>query len=238
MGSRLERDAQQHLPARPGPALANCLAASASEEDFLETEKILLECRADPTTGLYAFTDFIAVLPRLIASYGVEVGRSGGVGLAIGDVDGLKGLIEAPPDPVSGLSGHIRGNHFMSALGDVIADFAQQLGSYRAAIATFGGDEVILAMPAPCPMSFATFISGMRESCCRIMPVSISFMWTWVRTGGDGERSPVNRDYHAVLMALDRALVQRKLARKLGSKRSFCESCDPMPFMQEGAPKV
>ncbi|HET9896439.1 MAG TPA: GGDEF domain-containing protein [Streptosporangiaceae bacterium] len=238
MDSRLEQDTQQNLRARAYTALADCLVASASEKDFLETEKILLECRTDPTTGLYAFTDFVAVLPRLIASYGVEVGRSGGVGLAVGDVDGLKSLIEAPPDPVSGLSGHIRGNHFMSTLGDVIADFAQQLGSYRVGIATFGGDEIVLAMPAPCPMSFATFICGMRESCCRNLPLTISFMWTWIRAGGDGGGLPANRDYYAVLMALDRALVQRKLARRPGSKGSFCESCDLMPFMQEGGPKA
>jgi len=238
MGSRLERSTQQRPETRPGTALANCLIGSASEEDLLETEKILLECRTDPTTGLYAFTDFIAVLPRLIASYGVEVGRSGGVGLAVGDVDGLKSLIEAPPDPVSGLSGHIRGNHFMSTLGGVIADFARQLDSHRVGIATFGGDEIILAMPAPCPMSFATFICGMRESCSRTLPLTISFMWTWIPSAEDRERLPGNRDYYAVLMALDRALVQRKLARKLGSKRSFCESCDTMPFMQEGGPKA
>lgn len=237
MGSRLERSPQR-LDAHPGTAPASCLIGSASAEDFLESENILLECRTDPTTGLYAFTDFIAALPRLLASYSAGVGRPVGIGLAVGDVDGLKSLIEAPPDPVSGLSGHIRGNHFMSTLGHVITDFAQELGSHGVGIATFGGDEIILAMPAPCPMSFATFIGGMRESCSRTLPLTISFLWTWISSAEDSERFPGHRDYYAVLMALDRALVQRKLARKPGEERSFCESRDPMPLMQEGGPEA
>lgn len=175
----------------------------------------------DPTTGLYAFTDFMTVLPRLVESCSTSGERPVGVGVAVGDVDGLKSLIESPPDQAGGLMGHLRGNMFMSSLGCLARTLTKRLGVGQASLATFGGDEIVLIVSSPCPMSFSAYLNAIRHAVASALPRSISFAWTWL------PGCPVIREakeYDTLLMELDRTLMERKHARRADAERSFCES--------------
>jgi GGDEF domain-containing protein len=187
----------------------------------LALDRLLSACRVDPTTGLYAFTDFMAVLPRLVESCSTSGERPVGVGVAVGDVDGLKSLIESPPDHDGGLMGHLRGHMFMSSLGSVASTLTKRLGVGQASMATFGGDEIVLIVSSPCPMSFSAYLNAIRHAVANALPRSISFAWTWL-PGCPIAREA--REYDTLLMELDRTLMERKRARRAGADRSFCES--------------
>jgi GGDEF domain-containing protein len=96
----------------------------------------------DPLTGLVAYPSFeaymIAALPDL---------APGGLQLAIGDVDDLRGYVSAVRADDSALFGHLAGNDCMRRVGDATRAWAADvLEAWPFAVcATFGGDEVIVA---------------------------------------------------------------------------------------------
>lgn len=179
--------------------------------------------RVDPTTGLYAFADFLAALPRLAELCSSSVAGMCGIGLAVGDVDGLKSLIEALPDPESGLSGHLRGHFFMTALGAAVIELVGRLSVKPVVMATFGGDEMLLIMPAPCPMSFERYLDTVRYALAERLPRTISFAWTWRPTCPPRSEAGHLDEYSELLMDLDRGLLARKGASSRRSHASFCE---------------
>jgi hypothetical protein len=63
--------------------------------------------REDAVTGLVAFPDFHSHIPRALAA---ALTRGGLVGLAIGDVDGLKNHVEKANATEPDCYGHLAGN--------------------------------------------------------------------------------------------------------------------------------
>lgn len=174
--------------------------------------------RTDPTTGLLAFADLVAELPALTAAWLAGPPPSG-VGIAIGDVDGLKSLIEARP-PDGGLRGHVRGHRYMTMLGAVVLESVNAPGGQRLVAAALGGDEIVLVMAAPCPMVFDGYLSDLQHRISGRLSLGMSFAWTWRATP---PASLTAASCLSLLMEIDDALIERKRARGPGQARGFCQ---------------
>lgn len=207
---------------RVGDPGIRCLP-TAEPERALRHDNVTSGMRVDPTTGLYAFADFLTALPQLAGLCADTVAGTCGVGIAVGDVDGLKSLIEARPDPETGLSGHLRGHFFMSSFGATVRDQVDRLGVAPVVMATFGGDEMLLIMPAPCPMTFELYLDTMRGALSERLPRTMSFAWTWRHADPVDGGAAAQVEYSQLLMELDSCLVACKRARAPGSRVSFCE---------------
>jgi GGDEF domain-containing protein len=116
----------------------------------------------DPLTGLVAYPSFeahmIAVLPGLAAD---------GLHLAIGDVDDLRGYVNAANANDSTLFGHLAGNDCMRRVGDATRTWAADYLDFWpfAICATFGGDEVLIAAAG---RPYDAFIDALAELRSRI----------------------------------------------------------------------
>jgi len=171
--------------------------------------------REDPLTGLIAFPDFHSNIPRELAAV---LMRGGLIGLAIGDVDGLKEHVETSNATDPGCYGHLAGNRVMARLGAVAREWFGDQTWAAACVATFGGDEVIVAAAVENADAFHGAIGDLRDRLAAALPTPVSFALTVV----SGEHLPPNRDGHGwkhtftdcLLAAVDRCLFTYKAARR------------------------
>lgn len=173
--------------------------------------------REDPLTGLIAFPDFHLYLPRALAT---ELENGGMVGLAIGDVDGLKEHVETANATDSTLFGHLAGNQVMARLGAITRTWFHGQNWDAACAATFGGDEVIIAASVTDPATFHRSIATLRDLLADVLPTRVSFALAvagpeHLPAVRDGNRWP-----HALtdqlLAGVDRALFAHKAVRRAG----------------------
>jgi GGDEF domain-containing protein len=141
-------------PVRPGRGYLTVPLPSAHDQNAF------LLC--DPLTGLVAYPSFeahmIAVLPEL---------ARGGLHLAIGDVDDLRGYITtcSTDDPTQ--FGHLAGNDCMRRVGKATRQWTTEvLDSWPFALcATFGGDEIIIAAAG---RPYDAFVDALADLSSRI----------------------------------------------------------------------
>ncbi|MEU1516252.1 GGDEF domain-containing protein [Streptomyces sp. NPDC005811] len=171
--------------------------------------------REDPLTGLITFPDFHSHIPRALAA---ALAEGELVGLAIGDVDGLKEHVEQANATDPTCYGHLAGNQVMARLGAATRSwFHTQPWQYGCA-ATFGGDEVIIAATLDNASAFHRAVAELRDRLADELPVRVSFALTVAST----EHLPANREQSgwkhvftdALLAATDKCLFATKSARR------------------------
>ncbi|MBT8162997.1 GGDEF domain-containing protein [Arthrobacter sp. GN70] len=133
-----------------------------------------VEARQDPITGLVAFPDFYDELPDIL-----EDCRARGVhlGIAIGDVDDLKAYVEHSKSSDPAAFGHVAGCALMQSLGDSSTRWYHALNLELGCLATFGGDEIIVALPVERNREgeFVQRISDLRDLLKSELPRTVSF---------------------------------------------------------------
>jgi GGDEF domain-containing protein len=170
--------------------------------------------REDPLTGLLAFPDFHHCLPASLVS---ALQRGDVVALAIGDVDGLKEHVESTnsSDPTS--YGHLAGNAVMTRLGAITRSWFHQQSWTAGCVATFGGDEVIIAVQENDPNHFLAAVRSLRDRLGQALPVTVSFALAMVTPRdlpADREPGWVDRFTNRLFSAVDRCLFVHKAARR------------------------
>jgi GGDEF domain-containing protein len=130
------------------------------------------DARDDPITGLVAWPGFFARLPGLIAA-AIDQGHS--VGLAIGDVDHLKGYVEGAKAVDAQSFGHLAGNAFMRRLGTLARNWLWRSSPEHSCLATFGGDEIVLIATTADEHAFLTIVEDLRDQLCAGLPRTVSF---------------------------------------------------------------
>ncbi|WP_406297383.1 hypothetical protein OG948_17010 [Embleya sp. NBC_00888] len=173
------------------------------------------DSREDPLTGLVAFPDFHSNIPRELA--GVLV-ADGLVALAIGDVDGLKEHVETTNASDPACYGHLAGNRVMARLGAVSREWFAEQTWEAACVATFGGDEVIIAAAIEDPDTFHRAIGVLRDRLAAALPTPVSF----ALTVAGKEHLPPERNGNgwkhtftdSLLGGVDRCLFTYKAARR------------------------
>ncbi|MEV6674341.1 GGDEF domain-containing protein [Streptomyces sp. NPDC051162] len=171
--------------------------------------------REDAVTGLVAFPDFHSHIPRALAA---ALTGGGLVGLAIGDVDGLKDHVERANATEPDCYGHLAGNKVMARLGAVTRDWFHTQPWEAGCAATFGGDEVIIAAALDDAPAFHRAVAVLRDRLAGELPVRVSFALTFA----SAEDLPAERGLggwkHAftdrLLAAVDRCLFTHKAARR------------------------
>lgn len=171
--------------------------------------------REDAVTGLVAFPDFHSHIPRAFAA---TLLAGGVVGLAIGDVDGLKSHVEQTNATEPGSFGHLAGNKVMAKLGSVARDWFHAQPWEAACAATFGGDEVIIAAALDDAQSFHHAVRVLRDRLGNELPVTVSFALAFATA----EDLPADRETggwkHAfadrLLATVDRCLFAHKATRR------------------------
>lgn len=171
--------------------------------------------REDAVTGLIAFPDFHSHIPRALAAALTEGGL---VGLAIGDVDGLKDHVEKANATEPDCYGHLAGNKVMARLGAVTRNWFHTQPWEAGCAATFGGDEVIIAAALDDAPAFHRAVAELRDRLAAELPVRVSFALTFA----SAEYLPAERGLggwkHAftdrLLAAVDRCLFTHKAARR------------------------
>lgn len=171
--------------------------------------------REDAVTGLIAFPDFHSHVPRALAA---ALAGGGLVGLAIGDVDGLKDHVEKANATEPDCYGHLAGNKVMARLGAVTRNWFHTQPWEAGCAATFGGDEVIFAAALDDAPAFHRAVADLRDRLAAELPVRVSFALTFA----SAEHLPAERGLggwkHAftdrLLAAVDRCLFTHKAARR------------------------
>ncbi|MER5210968.1 GGDEF domain-containing protein [Streptomyces sp. NPDC002838] len=171
--------------------------------------------REDAVTGLIAFPDFHSHIPRALAAALTDGGL---VGLAIGDVDGLKAHVEKANATEPDCYGHLAGNKVMARLGAVTRSWFHTQPWEAGCAATFGGDEVIIAAALDDAPAFHRAVAELRDRLTDELPVRVSFALTFAAA----EHLPAERGLggwkHAftdrLLAAVDRCLFTHKAARR------------------------
>ncbi|MGJ5751537.1 GGDEF domain-containing protein [Streptomyces puniciscabiei] len=171
--------------------------------------------REDAVTGLVAFPDFHSHIPRALAS---ALTSGGLVGLAIGDVDGLKGHVEQANATDPGCYGHLAGNKVMARLGAVTRTWFHTQPWNAGCAATFGGDEVIIAAALDDANGFHRAVTQLRDRLADELPVRVSFALAFA----SAEHLPADRGaggwkHHftdQLLAAVDRCLFTHKATRR------------------------
>ncbi|MBM2620553.1 GGDEF domain-containing protein [Actinoplanes sp. LDG1-06] len=140
----------------------------------LPTRGWCLSARQDPITGLVAFPDFNAALPAMINDC---FGAGESLGLAIGDVDGLKEYVERSRDVDPRAFGHMAGCALMNELGSVAAQWFDDTPYPVGCVATFGGDEVIVAVRLDRreQSRFPERLASLRDDMIARLPRTVSF---------------------------------------------------------------
>lgn len=201
-----------------GPALASLNGSTAVSELIpaaLPQRRWCADAREDPLTGLLAFPDFHRTLPSFLVST-LQDGAL--VALAIGDVDGLKEHVESTnsSDPAS--YGHLAGNAVMTRLGEATRQWFTEQPWSAGCVATFGGDEVIIAVRETDPSRFLAAVQELRDRLCVALPVTVSFAVTMVAAG----HLPIRRSdpnwraqfTDGLFATVDRCLFLHKAARR------------------------
>ncbi|HEY0486403.1 MAG TPA: GGDEF domain-containing protein [Mycobacteriales bacterium] len=171
--------------------------------------------RDDPITGLVAWPGFHRQLPALLSA-ALRAGVP--VGFAIGDVDDLKDHVEGVRDADPESFGHLAGNALMRRLGEVAREWWSRTGVVEGCLATFGGDEIVLAAEVPDAERFRDLVTELRDRLAAALPRPVSFAATTVRPAqlpGDvvGDEWICGFCTH-VIGEVDRALVGRKHDRR------------------------
>jgi GGDEF domain-containing protein len=173
-------------------------------------------CRMDPITGLVAFPDFHDQFPDHLWK---TVHSGALVGLAIGDVDNLKEYVEASNAAEMADFGHMAGYRLMSRLGQVARSWFWEQRIDRGCAATFGGDEIILAVETRDPAGFVDSVSVLQDRLDRQLPRTVSFALTIV--GPEASALPTSRSardlYHHMMCTVDRKLFRHKAMRRASS---------------------
>lgn len=172
----------------------------------------LTEARCDPITGLVAFPDFY---PHAVVDALAQVAAERTLlGLAVGDVDDLKGHVEHTnaTDPDS--FGHLAGNALMTQLGSVCRGWFAETAFPAGCVSTFGGDEVIVAATGITEAEFTASVTDLRDRCRAALPCSVSFAATVVEPGLVWPSPDPAVRAKFLLAAVDRALFAAKTARR------------------------
>ncbi|MFI0818577.1 GGDEF domain-containing protein [Streptomyces sp. NPDC021098] len=171
--------------------------------------------REDAVTGLVAFPDFHSHIPRALAA---ALTSGALVGLAIGDVDGLKDHVEQANATDPGCYGHLAGNKVMARLGAVTREWFRTQPWEAGCVATFGGDEVIIAAALDNASAFHRAVAALRDRLADELPVRVSFALTFASAEhlptecGSGGWKHVFTDQ--LLAAVDRCLFTHKATRR------------------------
>ncbi|MFC4468923.1 hypothetical protein ACFPH6_31105 [Streptomyces xiangluensis] len=171
--------------------------------------------REDPLTGLITFPDFHSNIPRALAAALTDGAL---VGLAIGDVDGLKDHVEQANATDPNCYGHLAGNRVMARLGAVTRTWFHTQPWEHGCAATFGGDEVIVAATLDNAAAFHRAVAELRDRLADELPVRVSFALTIASAEhlpaarGQGNWKHVFTD--GLLAATDRCLFASKSARR------------------------
>lgn len=181
--------------------------------------------RDDPVTGLVAWPGFHRRLPALLAQ---AVSAAQPVGLAIGDVDNLKTYVETVRAAEPRLFGHLAGNAFMSRLGVLARTWLRRLQLSQACLATFGGDEIILAAEVDNRSVFGTYVQELRDLLCAQLPCSVSFSYVVVddlpRGVTLGDTAGWVDATDQVIVSVERELFAGKHGRRPGRGSGFVKA--------------
>ncbi|MEY9997926.1 GGDEF domain-containing protein [Streptomyces sp. V4I8] len=171
------------------------------------------DSREDPVTGLVAFPDFHKRIPAHVAA---TLRGEGLVGLAIGDVDGLKSHVERVNADDPDCYGHLAGNKVMTRLGMVTREWFHEQLWRSGCVATFGGDEVIVAAALDDAVDFYRSILQLSDRLAGALPVPVSFALAFA----SADNLPTERSggWQCLLMdrlltTVDRCLFLHKAAR-------------------------
>lgn len=201
-------------PQAVGPPLRESLggtnAAAVSATAFapgpVRGSAALAASALDPITRLVAFPSFHERFPDVFAR---ELAAGRAVGIAIGDVDNLKSYVERARSAHDLMFGHLAGNDVMSRLGRSAIDWFSQTEGVGC-VATFGGDEVILAMIDVTPAGFGRHVRTLARRLADDLPCTVSFAHsTFIRPPRTIESFTVEH-YLRALVLVDRALFTAK----------------------------
>ncbi|MGV9839133.1 GGDEF domain-containing protein [Nocardia niigatensis] len=184
----------------------------------------LSQARLDPTTGLLAFADFRTDVGRHL----VEAANAGhSVGVAIGDVDGLKEHMQNRQE--GDLRGHLAGHALMERFGELTACWFRDQGFTAGAAAAFGGDELIIAAVVDGPGRFVDALTKWQADCRHWLPCTVSIAYTLVTA----DYPPFTQFPHApqecvkaILTEVDRALFTGKASRAGADGQAFLTGVD------------
>jgi GGDEF domain-containing protein len=163
----------------------------------------LLGARTDPITGLVAFPDFHRRFPKVL---GRSMRRGEPVVVAIGDVDNLKAYVEDTNQRSETSFGHLAGNALMTQLGREARSWLAETGLRRAALSTFGGDEIIFAAAVSAPTAARAHVEQLRDHLRACLPRTVSFAYMHCAATDD----PSADRYLATIAKVDRTLFTAK----------------------------
>jgi GGDEF domain-containing protein len=173
--------------------------------------------RDDPITGLIAWPQFEYTLPDLLRD-AVRDGRT--VGLAIGDCDDFKAFVERERAVDPRTWGHLVGNKVMADLGRLARCWLDRLDERirAAALATFGGDEIVIVADVTDGPAFGAVVAELRDLFRIFLPVTVSFAYatldrTTLPAATSGDAWPAEWMAH-VVGSVDRKLFAAKHARR------------------------
>ncbi|MEV0842716.1 GGDEF domain-containing protein [Actinocatenispora sera] len=163
------------------------------------------DARDEPNTGLVCFPDLDQRLPGHVAA-GLAAGH--GIGVAIGDVDGLTEYVEAANQ--AGSWGHQAGNELMRLAGLIAREwFAARVTD--GCLSTFGGDEIVLVAESDDADRFQGHVDELRGLLCDRLACTVSFAVGYLDPASFGPWLCAT-----LLGGVDRALFERKSARRRG----------------------
>lgn len=176
----------------------------------------LLGARKDPITGLVAFPDFHRRFPKALDR---SVRRGQDVVISIGDVDDLKTYVEDTNRGDDASFGHLAGNALMSDLGTEARSWLATTDLRRAALSTFGGDEIIFVAGLEAVAARA-HVEQLRDRLCARLPRTVSFAYAICSASSD-------TPYLATVAQVDRALFNAK--RDRGPQGGLIVEAAPRP---------
>jgi GGDEF domain-containing protein len=184
--------------------------------------------RTDPITGLVAFPDFHRDFPRHLWK-AVTGGET--VGLAIGDVDNLKDYVETSKVSEGQSFGHLSGCVLMSHLGRIARSWFTEQEVTRGCVATFGGDEIIVALEVRSSEAFHGAVGQLQERLDTCLPRTVSFAASLVTTDQFRAGDDMQSLYLRTMMSIDYHLFHRKADRRAsgGTAASFIVLTDEFP---------
>lgn len=193
--------------------------------------------REDAVTGLIAFPDFHSQIPRALAT---ALADGSVVGLAIGDVDGLKGHVEQANATEPDSYGHLAGNKVMARLGTTTRSWFHDQPWHSGCAATFGGDEVIITAAVDDATAFYRSVATLRDRLARELPVRVSFALTFASADHLPSERNANAWKHAftdrVLAAVDRCLFTHKATRRTAGGAGGTLAVTQLPLREQAGP--